>query len=158
MKKILQHAAVILALGAILGLGTNLALVRRFLKGEFRETFLSADRYPGIRMITLPEAGDLLVGRQALFLDARAAGLFGDGHIPEARSVPYEDLRAAIPEEILALDRSRTIVIYCEGGDCQSSLAAAKLLHERGFRDLRIIEGGWEAWKLAGLPEIREND
>jgi rhodanese-related sulfurtransferase len=158
MKKTLGHVAVILALGGVLGLGANRSLVRRFLRGEFRETFLTTGRYPGIRMITLLEAEDLFAGRQALFLDARAAGLFGDGHVPEARNLPYEEARSGIPEEILALERKGTIVVYCEGGDCQSSLALAKLLHAEGFEDLRIIEGGWEEWRIAGLPEIRDDD
>ncbi len=157
MKKTLQHAAVILALSAVLGLVSNWSLVRRFLKGEFRESFLTEDRYPGIRVISLLEAQDLFFARQAVFLDARSAGLFMDGHVPEARSLPYETARDGMPGEILALDRNGTIVIYCEGGDCQSSLAIAKLLHTKGFTDLRVVEGGWEDWKAAGLPESRDD-
>lgn len=157
MTKTLRHAAVILALAGILGLGANLSLFRRFLRGEFRESFLAAEHYPGLRMVTLLEAEDLFISRRALFLDARAAGLFGDGHVPGARSLPYENAKGGLPEGILSLDRNGTIVIYCEGGGCQSSLALAKLLHAEGFRDLRIIEGGWEEWRRAGLPEAKDD-
>jgi 3-mercaptopyruvate sulfurtransferase SseA len=44
------------------------------------------------------------------------------------------------------------IVVYCEGGDCQSSLALAKRLHDEGFKDIRVMTGGWAEWIKAGLP------
>ncbi len=152
MKKILLQAASILVLGGIIGLVVNMALVRRFLGGEFRETFLASDRYPGIRLISLMETEDLLVERRSLFLDARPERLYRDGHILGALSLPATAARKKIPESVLAFDRESTVVIYCEGGDCQSSLAVAKILHDSGFRDLRVFTGGWAEWEQAGLP------
>jgi rhodanese-related sulfurtransferase len=53
--------------------------------------------------------------------------------------------------------REGTVVVYCEGGDCQSSLDLAKRLHEAGFRDIRVSTGGWDEWRAAGLPEEKSD-
>jgi rhodanese-related sulfurtransferase len=127
------------------------------MKGEFRESFLTEERYPGIRLITLMETEDLFIGERALILDARPAALYRDGHVPRALSLPYAEAKGKVPSEVLAFDRSGTVIIYCEGGDCQSSLGVAKILHDLGFEDLRIFSGGWAEWIQAGLPEVREN-
>jgi len=56
------------------------------------------------------------------------------------------------------LPKERTFVVYCEGGSCQSSLLVARRLHDEGFKDIRVMTGGWEEWKKAGLPEERDDD
>jgi rhodanese-related sulfurtransferase len=57
--------------------------------------------------------------------------------------------------EALAFPADQLLVVYCEGGDCQTSVSLAKLIHQRGFTDIRILFGGWEEWSAAGLPEQR---
>lgn len=156
-KKTLQYVLMLCALSGLVALGANWPLMKKFVSGEFNETFLTADRYPGIRMITVQEAEDLFAMGAAVFFDARPAHLFRGGHIPGGRSLPYEAARKKVPDEFLAFPKERTVVIYCEGGDCQSSLGLAKILHEEGFEDLRVMMGGWADWTLAGLPEERDN-
>jgi rhodanese-related sulfurtransferase len=78
--------------------------------------------------------------------------------VPRARNLPATESGQKLPAEILELGRERTLVVYCEGGDCQSSLLLAKRLHDEGFKDIRVITGGWEEWKKAGLPEEKDDD
>jgi rhodanese-related sulfurtransferase len=130
----------------------HLPLIRRFVRGEFRESFFQASAYPGIRMITLQETEDLWRSGAAAVLDARAAVFYERGHVPGARNVPAGE---GLPEELAGVARDRTVLVYCEGGDCQSSLALARRLHDDGFKDIRVFSGGWEAWTGAGLPEER---
>jgi rhodanese-related sulfurtransferase len=73
--------------------------------------------------------------------------------VPRARNLPATESKLKIPPDLLELPRERTLVVYCEGGDCQSSLALAKRLHDEGFKDIRVMTGGWAEWKKAGLPE-----
>ena len=47
-------------------------------------------------------------------------------------------------------DRDAILVLVCQEGD-QSSLAASTL-HDLGFRRATDLEGGFEAWRAAGLP------
>jgi rhodanese-related sulfurtransferase len=156
--KIIRQALVIGALGVLLGAAVNLSLVKRFARGEFRETFFSQADNPGVRLITLQEAEDLWAAATAVFFDARGAGPYGQGHVPRARNLPEAESRQNFPADVLELARERTLVVYCEGGDCQSSLLLAKRFHDEGFKDIRVMTGGWEEWKKAGLPEEKGDD
>lgn len=157
-KRLAAHAACIAALAAVAAGVSGAGLVKRFMRGEFKDAFITADRYPGIRMIGTAEASDLLSqsqARQAAFIDARSGGAFVRGHVPGALSVPFAGRETVLPSGVTALAREGTLVVYCEGGDCRSSLELARLLHDRGFRDIRVVMGGWAEWTRAGLPVER---
>jgi len=141
------------AFSVLLAAAVHLPLVKRFVRDEFRETFLSQAEYPGVRLITLQEGEDLWAAGETVFFDARPERPFREGHVPRARNLPMANSKLEIPPGLLDLPRERTLVVYCEGGDCQSSLALAKRLHDDGFKDIRVMTGGWEEWKKAGLPE-----
>jgi rhodanese-related sulfurtransferase len=151
-RRVLRQALVIGALGLIVAAVVHFPLIKRFVRGEFRESFFQAAEYPGIRLITLEEGEDLWRLAQAVFLDARGPDLYDEGHVPGARSVPAAETERALPAAVLDLTRAGSLVVYCEGGDCQSSLLLAKRLHDQGFKDIRVMTGGWEAWTRAGLP------
>jgi rhodanese-related sulfurtransferase len=57
-------------------------------------------------------------------------------------SSPHRDDRVARPD--------RTIIVMCDEG-CQSSLAAATL-QELGLPHATDLDGGFQAWRAAGLP------
>jgi rhodanese-related sulfurtransferase len=156
-RKIVRQVLVIGALGVVLAAAVHFPLVKRFARGEFRETFLSQAEYPGVRLVTLQEAEDLWAAGEAVVFDARPERLFRESHVPRARNLPATESKLKIPPDLLELPRERTLVVYCEGGDCQSSLALAKRLHDEGFKDIRVMTGGWEEWKKAGLPEETGN-
>lgn len=151
-RRILQHALFIAAIAGVTASVVHLPLLRRFARGEFRTAFLDADRSAAIRTITLAEAEDLFTGGGALFIDARAADLFAAGHVPSARNLPYERRRRSLRREAVGVPPERTIVLYCEGGDCRSSLGLARLLAGLDYRDVRVFPGGWAEWLRAGLP------
>jgi len=152
-RRALRQALAIGALGLIVAAAVHFPLIKRFARGEFRESFFQAAEYLGVRMITLAEAEDLWAAGEAIILDARAGGFFSQGHVPRARNIPAAESGDALPREILDRPKDMTIVVYCEGGDCQSSLTLAKRLHDEGFKDIRVFSGGWEEWTKAGLPE-----
>lgn len=157
-RRILTQAVAIGALAVAVGAVVNVPLLKRFARGEFRESFFVQADYPGVRMISLAEAEDLWRTGEALFLDARAAGLFRQGHVPRARSLPEDGDGPPLPADVAGRPPEATFVVYCEGGDCHSSLALAKRLHDEGFRDVRVFGGGWEEWRAAGLPEETGDD
>jgi len=156
-RRALRQAAALVGLSVIVAAAVHIPLIGRFARGEFRESFLPAAEYPGIRMVTLAEAEDLWRTGAAVPLDARAAGFFERGHVPGARNLPAAGAKGALPAGILGIPRDRTCLVYCEGGDCQSSLSLARRLHDAGFTDIRVFEGGWAAWTGAGLPEERSD-
>jgi rhodanese-related sulfurtransferase len=151
-----RQALALAALSVVIAAAVRFPLIERFARGEFSETFFEAAANPGIRLITLGEAEDLWREGMTVVLDARAAEPFDRGHVPGARNVPASDAGrdgSSLPDELLKTPRGMTLLVYCEGGDCQSSLTLSRRLHDEGFRDIRVFSGGWAAWTAAGLPE-----
>ena len=48
--------------------------------------------------------------------------------------------------------RDREIVTYCACPNDEASVRAAQLLVDAGFRHVRVLKGGWVAWKKAKGP------
>jgi rhodanese-related sulfurtransferase len=165
MRRLLRGVLVIIVLSIILGFSVHFSLLRRFAGGEFREGFLDRREYAGIRFITLAEAEDLFARRlqdpESLhFIDSRSREEYGAGHIPGAVAVPLDELKALGKKEIgpelakrLPFPETQTLVVYCDGGDCRTSLSLAQLIHDTGFSDIRVFTGGWAEWSASRLPE-----
>jgi adenylyltransferase/sulfurtransferase len=89
-------------------------------------------------------------GRDFLLLDVREPAEFEKAHIEGARLLPLGEL----PERLAELEgwRARPVVVHCHRGP--RSAKAARLLRERGFRDVAILSGGTEAWSLTVDPSV----
>jgi len=157
-RRTLRQALALAALSVLVAAVVHVPLIKRFARGEFRETFFVQADYPGVRLITLAEAEELWRAGETTFLDARAADLYAEGHVPRARNVPAAAAKTFVPVLIRRLAHETPLVVYCEGGDCRSSLILARQLHDGGFKDIRVLGGGWEEWKKAGLPEETGDD
>ncbi len=152
-KRTVREAVLIVGLSVVLGLAVNAPLVRRWLKGDFDKGFAAAKAYPGVIQIGLAEAEDLFAEGKGLFVDARPSEEFRAGHISGALSLPFATAgEAALGALISAIGPERSLVVYCSGGDCQSSLGLARLLAGRGLKEVRVFPGGWTEWTAAGLP------
>ena len=78
-----------------------------------------------------------------------------DGVVPEAIHHPRNQLEWRMDPESGASDPrvgrlDRRVIVMCDGG-YQSSLAAATL-QELGFSRATDLDGGFQAWRAAGLP------
>ena len=152
MKKLLTHILLIIALGALLGFGTNVRLIKQFIGGEFQYSFISAEEYPSVSFIMLPEAEGLFSMNEAQFIDSRNAEAFKAGHIAGAVNIPYEEKSDTSLLAELSIPKVKTLVIYCDGSECQSSVGLSRFLQEQGFTDIRVFYGGWKEWQMEGLP------
>ena len=158
MKKLLTHILFIVALGALLGFGTNIRLIKQFLGGEFQYGFISSEEFPSVSFIMLPEAEGLFSMNEAQFIDSRNAEAFKAGHIAGAVNIPYEEKSDTSLLAELMIPKEMILVVYCDGSECQSSVGLSKFLHEKGFTDIRVFFGGWEEWQMEGLPIEISND
>lgn len=158
MKKLLTHIGFIMALSVLLGFGTNVRLIKQFLGGEFRYGFISSEEYPSISFIMLPEAEELFSMNETLFIDSRMADAFKAGHIYGAVNIPYDDKIDTIILDELSVSKEKSLVVYCDGSQCQSSVGLAKLLHDQGFTNIRVFFGGWKEWQMEGLPVEKDDD
>ena len=86
-------------------------------------------------------------GEPVVVLDVRAADAYREGHIPSARSIPFEELLARSRE----LPRDREIITYCWDTTCLLCTKAAYVLASRGYRAKEMI-GGIAEWRGAGFP------
>jgi rhodanese-related sulfurtransferase len=152
LKKLAIGVLTIVVLSAAIGAVSHFSLVRRFFAGEFRESFIDAASYPGIVFVTRAEVEDLFRGGQAVVVDSRTHAEYAAGHIPGALSVPLDSPERALADLASKYPAGQPLVVYCEGGDCQTSTALARLIYDRGFRDIKVYQGGWADWTSAGLP------
>ena len=107
-------------------------------------------RYNGtmVETLTAAAAAELLSQVDVDLVDVRDDREWNAGHIPGARHVPLEQLRAD-PEAYLA---HKPILFICAGG--VRSLSAAKLAERFGYQQLYNLDGGTHAWLRAGLPLV----
>jgi rhodanese-related sulfurtransferase len=87
----------------------------------------------------------------ALFVDARSAEEYAEGHIPGAVSLPFDDVFKD-PDKAKHVDtHGRAVVItYCGGGDCDLSRNLAFSLIDAGQKKVLVFMGGLPGWKDAG--------
>jgi len=90
----------------------------------------------------------LAEGRLALLLDVRTPEEFAQAHLPEARNVPLDALRARLDELSPFLERPVAVICHTD----RRSRQAALLLAEAGFADVRVVKGGMQAWRKRGWP------
>lgn len=76
-----------------------------------------------------------------MLLDVRTTQEFNAGHIPEAMSLPVDELRSRLDE----LPRDRPIAAYCQVG--QRGYLATRILLQNGF-DAANIGGGYKTYLL----------
>ncbi|NRA64784.1 MAG: molybdopterin-synthase adenylyltransferase MoeB [Pseudobacteriovorax sp.] len=81
-------------------------------------------------------------------IDIREQSELSGGTVKDAIHIPRGFLELKI--ESIAPSQSERLAIYCAGGT--RSLLAAKALQDMGYQNVVSIEGGFKAWKDAGLP------
>ncbi len=99
-----------------------------------------------VETLTASEIAELL-SHGAEVVDVRDPDEWAAGHIPGARLVPLDELRADVEA---ALPRHDSIVFVCARG--VRSLSAAKLAARFGYTHVYNLDGGTTAWAKAGLP------
>jgi len=97
--------------------------------------------------ISAREAKVLLDGNKKIFLmDVRTPEEFSRGRLPGAVLIPIGELERRIAE----VPGNRTIVVYCTVGS--RSNTAAKLLAQKGYRNVYNITYGLLDWYRNGFP------
>lgn len=82
-----------------------------------------------------------------LLIDARSEEFYSKSHIGKAINIfPYSDNEEEMMGKVLDLPMNKKIVIYCDGGNCDSSHKLAEILRQFGFEKVYIYTGGWEDW------------
>lgn len=146
MWRTLQRALLIVLAGAVLGMAANGVSPRRI-------PYITPPKVvPRVQdTVTLKEAQELWAGGSAFFLDARATSDYTAGHIAGALSLPIEEFDDHYGQVAAMLTPDSTIIVYCDGLDCDLSHHLMAKLREIGYHNVRLIVNGWSMWRGAGL-------
>ena len=114
----------------------------------WREAGLPVNRVPVMPAAELRE--QLERGTAPAVLDVRHDSEWRAGHLPRAIHLDAGHLPAAQPP----VARDETLVVHCHHSD--RSTVGISLLERSGYRDLRLLEGGFKGWRAAGYPIVRD--
>lgn len=109
-------------------------------------TFIEAQE--GLHFARGERRGFLGGSNGAIWIDARPAEAYREGHLPGAIHLPLERARA----EHETLRRDATLIVYGEDYNSPRAYALSKTLLELGHKDVRTLRGGFRAWQAAGYP------
>lgn len=95
-----------------------------------------------VRQFTSPQASQL---KDIVVVDVRTSTEYEAGHIPGSISIPVDSLE----QNAHILKGQKLVIVYCQSG-CKKSLKAYHILKQRGFKAVKNLSGGIDAWKKAG--------
>jgi len=84
----------------------------------------------------------------AVIVDVREKDEWDEEHISDAIHLSRGTIELDIEEKIP--DLNQMIITHCGGGG--RSALAAENLQKMGYKNVRSMAGGFNAWKAAGLP------
>ena len=117
----------------------------------------------GVAEVSTEELEQILQDRSAVVLDTRPHREWSISHIPSAINVaPKPGVPIALytsdvaeVERLVGEDRSRPLVLYCNGPYCGKSKRVAGELLEEGYTDVRRYQLGAPVWRaLVGVMVI----
>lgn len=150
-----------LALSAVIALTVNgvrddgICLVGKWPSqtGSSSEAVIPPSAMPGDPpFITLIDAVARYQLPEITFIDSRSPEDFALKRIVRSINIPYEYLDSKGQKIVASLDQRREYVIYCDGGECESSLYLGRYLRGLGFRRISVFYGGWQEWTNNNLP------
>lgn len=97
-----------------------------------------------IQRLSLGETRQLISEGGLTILDIRDEQSYAEGHLPDALHINAINMVTFIANQ----DKESPLLLYCYHG--HSSISAAGYFAEKGFKQCYSMDGGYEAWHLAG--------
>jgi rhodanese-related sulfurtransferase len=92
--------------------------------------------------------------RSIVIVDTAAPAIWEDEHIPGAVNFPYsKDVKAPV-----SLPRDKTLVIYCACKDHEDSTDMARQFSLLGYRNVKVLKGGWFKWLDLKYKTVSKDD
>lgn len=99
-----------------------------------------------IKLITAEEMQALMELEDVQLVDVRSAQERLDGFIKNSQNIDFNS--PTFDQDILKLDRTKPVILYCHAGG-QSSQCAEKL-RDAGFEKIYDLQGGITQWRFKG--------
>ena len=115
-----------------------------------------AQTAPAVQMISAEELKTKITANQLVMLiDVRSSEGYATSNNTMKGALHFKlrklKSRLAFPP-FKDLPKDREIVTYCACPNDESSIAAAQILQASGFKRVRVLQGGWQAWLKASGP------
>jgi rhodanese-related sulfurtransferase len=154
MSALMLRALVVVAAGALAGLGVNALRPQHGLRiGSFEPPAVCDQAEAAGQPLEIdPSEVDTACARaEVVIADARPAHRFAEGHVAGAIHLPCDAAGTVAASALAHLDHTRTIIVY--GEDTADAQPVAASLRRRIHRpDLRIavLRGGFKTWSKTG--------
>lgn len=164
--RVCAEALFVCLVAGVVGLGVNWSLVARSLDGslavdirhqlqhDIAARAAAAHDTGGsetIRILGATRARAMFDQGDYLFVDARPAGAYADGHIPGAINITPATFESLYPE-LAARAPQEPLVFYCVGPECPEALELAEIAVQSGITPVYLFSGGWQEWSRQGWP------
>ena len=167
----LFQAALIVGLSAALGLAVNAfsANPLRILSDDSSAVVVEAPgrqriEAPGQQRVEIPIAvprripiAELMQARKVTpelvrVVDVRSQAQYDAGHVPDAIHATLETILKSRVEIDSLLAGATLIVAMCDSDDCPKAESAADALTKLGYKNVRVLAGGWDGYSHSGNP------
>ena len=99
-----------------------------------------------IKLISYSDFIEFIQDSDYVLIDVRTPEEYDLGHIPN--SLNYDFYSESFQSKILALSKNESVILYCRTNN--RSKKTAKILSEKGFKEIFVIEGGITEWVKNG--------
>ena len=110
----------------------------------------------GVEMITAEELKAKIAGNQpVMIIDVRSPQGYAASTTTIKGAIHFKGrkIKSRLKYAPLKdLPKDREIVTYCACPKDESSISAAQVLKESGFKRVRVLQGGWNGWLQAKGP------
>jgi rhodanese-related sulfurtransferase len=151
MRQALREAGILLVIATALGIVYTASTQKGMFANAPSLPPLKADGISAPVMISRDQAQALFEAGASLFIDARHEFDFNLGHIRGAINIPlrmFEKKKSVLD----SIPKTKSLVIYCDGAECNSSIELSATLAKAGYTDVKIFFGGWSEWTASNLP------
>lgn len=101
--------------------------------------------------ITVAQA-KALFDQQAFFIDARKLEDYRKDHVKGSYRMAEADFQFGNPPMLAAIPRDATLVVYCNGGNCDESELVAKMINGAGYQKVYVMHDGIPGWLAMSYP------
>ena len=158
--KTIKEIIIILGMATVVALSVNyfspdgIALVGRWDTSEGTVTARAKNELVigGLEIRTVGLARKLFDFGEYIFVDARSAEDYQEGHIKGAVSLPVGQVDEKLSGFLVRYPPETSIITYCSGRTCQDSHRLAEVLMEMGYENIYVFIDGFPGWEAEGHP------
>jgi len=103
----------------------------------------------GFTIVTVDDLNRALADPKTFVIDVRTPQEYAGGHVPGAVNWPLQEIESWWSK----VPKDRVVYIKCNTQN--RSKLAVQYLMSKGYNDLKLVQGGIQAWRSRGYPIVR---